>query len=140
MTKPATVRRTRRVSNPFDARLEVRLYSTELAKLRDEAKKREMSASDLVRSQLGDLIRAEPPERTATPARGNGSAQALTSDSEMVDLAEAISDLTGISWGHAVIKIRTGKVTVAGEPWPHSQVPVDRLAQVAVSGELLPVE
>ena len=110
------------------------MYSTEKAKLQEEAKRRGMSASDLARFQLGDLIAAEPPKATATPDPGHAAASALPTD-----LAEAIAEHTGCSYGHALLKLKLGKVTVDGEPWSDPAIEPDLLPSVLVDGEPLPL-
>lgn len=124
-------KRTRRVTAPFDARLEVRMYSTEKAKLDVEAQRRGLSASDLVRFQLGDLIAAEPP-KPAVPA-------AQEPEGPLVDLAQAIEDAGLMSRTMAVIKIHRGNVTVHGQAWGLKEIPADLLASVAVDGDPLPL-
>jgi hypothetical protein len=121
-------KRTRRVTAPFDARLEVRLYSTELAKLRDEAKDRGLSASDLVRFQLGDLIAAEPPKAQEPADEPSGPP---------VDLAGAIEESGLMSRGMAVLRIHSGRVTVGDLQWGMSEIPADLLPRVRVDGQPL---
>lgn len=120
----AAPRRTRRMGNPFDASVEVRLYSTEKAKLFAEAKERGLSASDLIRQQLGDLIAAAPPVATEEP--------------ETVPLTDLIAERTGCSIGHALLTIRLGKVTVNGEPWHRPTIPASLVGKVSVAGLALP--
>lgn len=142
-------KRTRRVEVPFDARLEVRMYSTELAALRDAAKGQGVSASDLVRSKLGKLIKAEPPEAperseeaepTETPQAPAPEPPALTDDAESVDLADAIAQVTDNSWGYAALQIRLGKVSVGDEVWTEQRIPVALLPDLKLNGEPLPIE
>ena len=135
MAKSATrtpPKRTRRVSAPFDARLEVRMYSTEKAKLQEEAAARGMSASDLARFQLGDLIAAEPPKPTETP----DPAPAALPDVP-TDLVEAIAQALDCTPGHALLKLKLGKVTVAGETWSNGVIPSSLLSAVEVDGQPL---
>jgi hypothetical protein len=125
MTPTKEIRRTRRVKNPFDASIEVRMYSTEKEKLFAEAKARNLSTSDLVRSQLGDLIATDPPP-IAVPA--------AVPDISLID---AICEALDCHSGQALLKIKLGKVTLSGNPWTHSTVPADRLKDVAVDGSPL---
>lgn len=145
----APPRRTRRVENPFDARLEVRLYSTELAKLREEAKARGLTASDLVRSQLGNLISALPPQAPerpqgaktdSTPSEAPTAVTAPPEAPAEADLAEAIAAVRGTSWGYAMLQIRLGKVTVGGEPWTAPMIPYEKLPEIVFNGEPLPIQ
>jgi hypothetical protein len=138
VSNPATIKRTRRLGNPFDASVEVRMYSTEKAKLFEEAKARGLSASDLVRTQLGALIAAEPPQAAPTPDGAANGGSGLTT--QPVDLAEAIADVTNTTWGYATLQIKLGKVTVGGEPWTETMIPASRLTDVALNGQPLPIE
>lgn len=126
-------RRTRRVNNPFDARLEVRLYSTELAALRENAAARGMSASDLTRQQLGDLIAAAPPKPNPTPPT---EPEAVPEPS--TDLASVIAERLGCTPGQALLKLHLGKVEVGGERWAENLIPEALIESVTVEGEVLP--
>lgn len=127
MTPAKEIRRTRRVKNPFDASLEVRMYSTEKAKLFAEAQERKMTASDLVRSQLGGLIETAPPVPVEKPPEPD------------VDLAQLIADRLGIKWGEAMLKIRTYHVTIDGEPWDDTELPAKLVPKILLDGEPLPL-
>jgi hypothetical protein len=105
--------------------MEIRLYSTEKAKLFAEAKARNLSTSDLVRSQLGDLIATDPPPIAIPEAVPD------------LDLLEVLCEALDCHSGHALLKIRMGKVTLSGNPWTHSTVPADRLKDIAVDGSPL---
>lgn len=130
----ATLKRTRRAV-PFDDRIEVRCYKAEKARLLSEAEKREMSASDLVRSQLGPLLRTDAPEPIETPSAAPEPVQRPS-----VDLTEAIARGLGTTPGHGLLKIKLGKVTVRGERWPHTEIPADLLESVEVDGSPLRFE
>lgn len=142
MTPPATLKRTRRVDNPFDARMELRLYSTEKDKLLREAEKRGMTGSDLIRSQLGELIAAEPPKRK--PSGPVKPKEAPTPDpapeapeAAHQDLIPLLTDRLGLTTGQVILKVKLGKVQVAGNPWPHFEIPEERIADLTVDGEPL---
>lgn len=126
-------KRTRRVSQPFDDRLEVRCYKAEKAHLAAQAAERGMTVGDLVRYQLGDLLSPPKPKPVRT------AAQAPTeSEKPLHDLSGAIAERLGKTEGWAIMQIRLGKVHVGEEPWFHTEIPDDLLAQVTVAGEPLP--
>lgn len=142
MTANLQPRRTRR-KVALDERVEVRFYSSEKAKLSKEAKARGLSIADLIRSQLGDLMDAPPPEASETknrtkPTPGPTSAP-NPPEVAYTDLVGAM-ERAGIPHSLAVMKLRLGKVSVSGEPWHETEVPADRLAETTVDGVPLPVE
>lgn len=128
-------KRTRRVSQPFDDRLEVRCYKAEKAYLAQQAKDRGMTVGDLIRFQLGDLLGPGPAQPVQTPAQ-----DAAEPEKRLHDLSAAIAEAFGIPVGKAIITLRLGRVEVAGEPWFHSEIPEDLLGQVTVQGEPLPIQ
>lgn len=124
-------KRTRRVAQPFDDRLEVRCYKAEKEHLAAEAKARGLTVGDLVRFQLGTLLgpgplkaKPEPPAPKEPP----------------VDLVQALSEGFDIRPGKAMLYIRLGKVFVGGDPWPHEEIPADLLPQVTLDGDRLPLD
>lgn len=125
-------KRTRRVSAPFDDRLEVRCYRSEKAHLAKQAADRGLTVGDLIRFQLGDLLGPEQPNPAQTPPK---PAKAL--ETPPVDLTEQIAERFGITIGAAIAKIRLGKVAVRRELWPHTEIPADLIPWVTVDGELL---
>lgn len=122
-------KRTRRVSQPFDDRLEVRCYKAEKAHLAAEAKKRGLTSGDLIRFQLGDLLGPGPAEPVQTPAQDTAAPETAS-----CDLSALLAERFGKTTGWAIMQIRLGKVTVGGEPWFHTEIPEDLVAGLAVAG------
>ena len=134
-------KRTRRVTMPFDDRLEVRCYKAEKAHLAAEASRRGMTVGDLIRFQLGDLLGPKPVQPVQAPDQDGEGPQngADEPTGATVSLIGPLSAAFGIRPGVAVLKIRTGKVEVGGEPWTHTEIPAELLPHVMLDGEPLPL-
>lgn len=128
-------KRTRRVSQPFDDRLEVRCYKAEKAHLAAEAAKRGLTVGDLIRFQLGTLLGPGPAKATE-PAL----APPEEAPEPHTDLVAALSAGFDIRPGKAMLYVRLGKVSVGGEPWFHEDIPPDLLPRVTLDGKPLPLD
>lgn len=128
-------KRTRRVKQPFDDRLEVRCYSAEKAHLAEEAKARGLSVGDLVRFQLGDLLGPGPAQTTQTPTE-----PAEARIRPPVVLSDLIAEAFCLSTGQALMAVSLGKVELDGEPWFHDRMPADLFdrAKITVDGHPWP--
>lgn len=131
----------RKSESSYDALLQVRMRSEQKAKLMDEAKRRDMDASELVRRQLGALIGVDSPAPPESPVETESRpAEPRDGETGALDFAAWLGGRMRLPRALALRYVKAGRVKLAqtGEPWTEEMIDRQALAGgILFDGNLL---